>query len=286
MRMYANGVVFNSSSIFWISGILTLLLGTVSGTTRIITAAKMNHELQLRIIKDYKVTLTENVPHDFDEMMKEGHLINADLSSVKHVIVSGYKYSFSVLEEFNSHLPNGNLHNVYGLTELGDVSVDFPKFRGKDTAGQLVNGVSVKIIDEEGKRCGVGVDGEVCVKSRFRFLGYYKNEELTNEYVDSEGFFLTGDIGHMDGNGYLYIADRKKNVINHADDWIFPSEIEEVLLKSPDIKSVCIVGVPHGPIFELPAAFVVRANDSRITEDEIYKMVEGEQKLEFRKPQH
>lgn len=275
VKIYVNGIVFNSCSLFWISGMLTLLLGTICGAKRIITTENFSLEMHLRIIKQYKVTLFENVPYDLHLMLKNNLVSDKDLANVKHVIVSGYKYPFSVLQKFNSLLPNGNLHNVYGLTELGDVSIDFPHFSGKDSAGQLVNGLTVKIVDEEGNRCGINVDGEVCVKGRNKFLGYYKDEQLSKEAVDSEGFFLTGDIGHIDEYGYLYIADRKKNVINHRDDWVFPAEVEEVLLKSPDIKAVCLVGVPVEEPFEVPAAFIVRVNGSQITEEEVCKLVEG-----------
>lgn len=113
----------------------------------------------------------------------------------------------------NSYLPNGNVHIDYGATELGGVSFDYPKFTEKDAVGQLVNGVSIKIIDDQGNRCGIDVEGEICAKARFKFLGYYKNQQLTDDVLDSDGFFKTGDIGHIDKDGYLYIVDRKKHII-------------------------------------------------------------------------
>lgn len=93
------------------------------------------------------------------------------------------------------------------------MSFDYPKFTEKDTVGQLVNGAKIKIIDEKGNRCGIDVEGEICVKARFKFLGYYKNPQLTADVMDSDGFFKTGDIGHIDSDGYLYVSDRKKNII-------------------------------------------------------------------------
>lgn len=167
------------------------------------------------------------------------------------------------------------MFDFIGLTELGTVSIDFPKFSGTQTVGRLTNGVAVKIIDQTGKRCGSNVHGEICVKPRFKFLGYYKNPKLTAETIDDEGFFKTGDIGYFDNDKLLYIVDRKKNIIAGRYDWIIPSEIEEVLLKSPDIRDVCIVGVPTVPAFDVPAAVVVRSKGSKINEEEICKMVVG-----------
>lgn len=142
--------------------------------------------------------------------------------------------------------------------------------------GRLVSGYTIKIVDDQGNRCAAGVNGEICIKSRHKFLGYYKKPELTQSAMDSEGFFLTGDLGHIDPSGYLRIVDRKKHMILFADDWVSPTEIEVVLLKSMDIESVCVVGVPYDEVLELPAAVVVRKNGSQITEEDISKLVEGQ----------
>lgn len=195
------------------------------------------------------------------------------------MFVSGWKIPFSVLNEFNSFLPNGNVHNGYGLTEMAAwVTVDFPKFSENDTVGRLLNGFTVKIIDRDGIRCGIDTDGEICIKDQYEFLGYYKNDELIRETVDFEGFFLTGDIGHFDRNGNLYITDRKKDVIAY-EDWVWPFEIENILLQSDDIKAVCAVGVPYNEVIEVPAAVVERNIGSIITEENICQMVRGTYQL-------
>lgn len=172
-------------------------------------------------------------------------------------------------------MPNGSVGNAYGLTELSSVAtIDFPKFSGKDSVGRLLNGFELKIIDEDGNKCGIDTDGEICIKNSYKFLGYYKNEELTREVIDNEGFMLTGDIGHIDKDGYVYISGRKKDVIAYYFK-IAPVEIESFLLQSPDIQAVCVVGVPYNSIIELPAAVVVRSSNSKITSEAICKMVEG-----------
>lgn len=273
--MYSNGIAFNPNLFSCISNALSLLLATVGGTTRIITAENYSLELQLRIIEDYKVTVIEIDAYDVLLMLKSDLMQKCNLSSIKHVITGGCKIPFTMLQKFNSFLPNGNVHNEYGLVEVGGVSMEFPHFSGKENVGRLLNGISIKIVDDEGNRCGVGVDGEVCVKGRFKFLGYYKNKELTDAAIDSDGFFLSGDIGHMDENGYLHITDRKKEVIEYEFGWVWPSKIESILLKMPEIQSVCVVGVPFDEVAEIPAAVVERANGSQISELEICKMVEG-----------
>lgn len=273
-HIYADEIIFNPSSLFWISGLFTILMSTICGGTRVITTEKFTPQIQLRIIEEHKVTVVENQSSYLLDMLKCGLLPKTDLSCLKHLIAGGLRVPASIMEEFNSYLPNGSVNNGYGLTEIGyNISIDFPTFTGR--GGRLTNGFTVKVVDENGNRCGAGVDGEICIKGRYKFLGYCKNPKLTEAAIDEEGFFKTGDIGNMDEDGYLCILDRKKHVIDYHGDWVYPSEIEEVLLKSPEIKSVCAVGVRYDPFFELPAAVVVRANGSQITEDEVSKMVEG-----------
>lgn len=273
--MFANGIIFNPCPLYWISGLFTILVATVSGTTRIITTQKFSAEMQMRIIRKYQVTILQNDSYDMLLMIKSGILSEEALSSIQHVLGGGCKIPFTVLEEFNSYLLNGHVHNEYGSTEVGGVAFDFPRFSGKDTVGRLINGLTVKIIDESGNRCGMNVNGEICIKSRYNFRGYFKNDELTVEAIDDEGFFLTGDIGHIDKDGYLYIAARKKNVILHPNEWIFPSEIEKVLLNLAELDSVCVVGVPIDEAAEFPAAFIVRKESAQITVKQINKIVEG-----------
>lgn len=275
MSFYANGIAFNPNAQCCISGSLTLLLSTIGGATRIINTEDFSLEMEFRIIEKYRVTVVENDSYDVLSMIKSGILSKSDLSSVKHFIIGGCRIPFWMREKLNSYLANGNVHNEYGLVELGGIAMDFPFFTKKDTVGRLLNGFIIRIVDENGDICGINVTGELRVKSRYKFLGYYNNEELTKAAYDSEGFFKTGDIGHIDEDGYVYITDRKKDVIDNILGWVFPSEVEEFLIKSPEIEDVCVVGVPFDEASEVPAAVVVRANGATITEEEICKIVES-----------
>lgn len=261
--------------LFRISGLFTILMGTICGGTRVITTEEFSPEMQFRIIEEYKATIVENQSFYLLDMLKSGLLPEANLSSVRCLFVGGFKVPDSIMKEFNRYLPNGSVCNAYGLTEIGyNIAIDYPYFTGK--GGRIMNGFSVKVVDEQNKRCVDGVAGEICIKGRSKFLGYCKNQQLTDDAFDNEGYFMTGDIGRVDSQGgYLHISDRKKNVILYHNDWVFPADIEEVLLRSDGIKCACVVGVPYNEILELPAAVVIRANGSKITEQDICKMVEG-----------
>lgn len=275
MAIYANGCAFNPNALCCISGTLTILLGTIGGATRIIGTEDFSLDMEFRIIRDYKVTIVENDAYDILLMLKSDQLQRADLTSVEHWVIGGVKIPFDMRKKFNALLPNGSIHNEYGLVELGGIAMDFPGFSGKDKVGRMLDGFLIKIVDDTGNRCGVNVDGEICVKRRCKFLGYWGDKELSESVYDNEGFFKTGDIGHIDDDGFVYITDRKKDVIDYINGWVFPSEVEEVIMKLPGVDSVCVVGVPFDEASENPAAIVVRTQDSKITEDDVCKFVEG-----------
>lgn len=273
-------VMLSFSSLYWLTGWLTLLSGMINGSTRIITTKSFDPLLQMDFIEKYHVTFVLNSPHHLTTLLKCDRLRQTDLSSVKYSLVGGAKCSFHVQKEVSSCMPNGKVYAAYGLSEAaGLISLNFSD---KDAIGQLANGFSVKVIDDNGNRCDVGEDGEICFKGNYKFLGYYGNQQATDEVLDDEGFFLTADIGHFDEDGNLYIVDRKKDLIKYCGFQISPSQIEAHLIQSSDIKAVCVVGIPDdNNATELPAAIVVRCEKSNITQESVREMVAGNYERDF-----
>lgn len=258
------------------SGVLILSLGTLHGCTRIITTEPFSPELQLRLIEKYRVTFTLNATHQLALISKSDQFHKADLSSWRIQMVGGSKVPFYLKTELCARIPHGNVMVGYGLTETaGCLALDDPMVHGKDTVGRLVAGCCAKIVDDHGKRCAVNVDGEICVKTSYKILGYYNNPKSTAELFDEEGFSKTGDIGHFDEDGNLFVVDRKKELLKYCNYQISPSEIDAFLITSADIESVCVVGIPDAIATDLPAAVVVRTERSNITEKDIYNMVAG-----------
>lgn len=274
----SNDIFFYTSALYWATGLIAFLTGSLNGATRIITTKSLSPQLILHIIESYNVTVVFCSPFYLIDMLKSNLLPKTDLSRIRHLLIGGWSTPLSIIKEFESYLSDdGSVNNGYGMTELGAyIAIDFPKCSDTESVGRILHGITVKIIDKNGNRCGIDVMGEICIKDRFKCLGYLGNSEAFNQSIDSEGFLMTGDIGHIDKYGRLYIVDRKKDVIFCLKEDIFPSVVENVLLKSSDIEGACVVGVPYGPILEVPAAVVVRSTNSNIREDDIQKMVEGE----------
>lgn len=266
-------VILCFSTVYWLSGILTFLLGTLQSATRLITTESFSPELSLRMIEKYKVTSIFSVVHQIVLTLKCPAIDTTDLSSVKRWFAGGSTISIETTRTLKRYIPKATILVGYGMSELfGGIAGNFAGGEN-ESVGSLVSGARVKIVDEDGNRLNVGQDGEVCIKKEYNFAGYYGDKESTDAFYDAEGFVKTGDIGHFDQDALLYIVDRKKDILKYRSFMISPSEIENFLQNSPEIKSACVVGIKDFTSGDLPAAFVVRQDDSTISSEEISEMV-------------
>lgn len=272
----SDDILWTTSSLYWISGLSSLLLSTFYGATRIITAESISCEKYLSIMEKYKATFVLFGCSRIGPTLKCEAIDRTNFEHVRVLVLGGANIPSYIIEKFDSLLPNGHAHNAYGFTELGGIfTLDYQNFSGFNTNGHLFSGYTFKIVDDNGQRLGVKEDGEICVKHLFKFLGYYRDEALTGQVVDDEGFFHSGDIGHFNENGALCVVGRKKDLIGYPC-YISPHEIEQVLIKRPEIQTVCVVGVSNRVGYEIPAALIVRTEHSKLTEQDVWKAVAGE----------
>lgn len=268
------GVSF--STLYWISGLTMLIIGILSSATRLITTETFSGELMLRMIEKYKVTFVLSAPHQLLLALKSPEINTRDLSSVRNWVCGGTRVPPDACIKVSEYIPNVFVNAGYGMTEIGGYLTLNRPFIPRDTVGGVRSNSQIKIVDESGNRLGVGESGEICVNMDIKFKGYYGNKEATDALYDSEGFIQSGDIGHFDADGLLYVTDRKKDFLKYCNYMISPSEIEDFLIKCPDVASVCVVGITDRITGDLPAAVIVRKKGSTITEQEIGDMVEKE----------
>lgn len=211
-------IVFTTSALSWVLGLYTLFFCTLNGAVRIITTESYSPEMLLRIVEHHKVTLIRSATYVVMHILNcKSMWSKSQLSGIRALFVGGRKIPLHIIDEMNSYLQNGCVINAYGTTEISVVAIaDYSKFKGKNTVGRLLNGYTIKIIDENGNRCGIDTDGEICIRSPCKFLGYYGNKEESKKVIDNEGFFRTGDVGHIDKDGYLYIIDRSNDMIHYV----------------------------------------------------------------------
>jgi len=160
------------------------------------------------------------------------------------------------------------LREGYGLTEAAPVvtsSVGVPPRR--DSVGQVVPGVEVRVIDSDGSDILAGDSGEVLVRGDNVFVGYWNDPEATARVLDTDGWLHTGDIATVDGDGYLYLLDRAKDLIIVSGFNVFPAEVEEVLMRHPAVFEAGVIGVPHPQTGEAVRAYVVLKPGAEADED-------------------
>ncbi len=165
-----------------------------------------------------------------------------------------------------------SLREGYGLSEAAPV-VCFNPIHGVSKPGSVgppIPGVQVRICDAQDRELGGGQDGEIAVRGDNVMLGYWNQEEATAATL-RDGWLRTGDIGRFDEDGYLYITDRKKDMLLVHGNNVYPREIEEVIYQIPGVREVAVVGRPDPHHGELPIAFVVPAENASLNPQTILR---------------
>ncbi|MBR2281612.1 MAG: acyl--CoA ligase [Spirochaetales bacterium] len=185
----------------------------------------------------------------------DGHY---DLSSLRDALCGGGFIPKESIERFCRYAPNCRFHPVYGMTETAGTGTyfrghcqDYPK---ADSCGQPAANCSMRIVDDDGVELPPGKDGEICFKGPFIIDRYLGNRE---ESTFSNGWMHSGDIGHFDTDGYLYITDRKKDMINRGGEKIFSLYVESVIMGYPGIRQACVFAVRDDKYMEVPGAVLI-----------------------------
>ena len=159
---------------------------------------------------------------------------------------------------------------AWGLTEVSCVGTTAPHTETRlGSCGRGMGGAEIKVVDPDGKEAPVGERGELCIRGTCVTLGYLNKPDATKEVFDEEGWFHSGDIAVMDEDGFVYIVDRKKDMINVGGEKVFPSEVEDIMLTNPQIKDLVIIGLPDELKGEAPKAFIELKKGESATEDDI-----------------
>jgi acyl-CoA synthetase (AMP-forming)/AMP-acid ligase II len=163
------------------------------------------------------------------------------------------------------------VYDVYGLTEAspGITILNASDSMKKDgSVGKILPFVDARIVDESRNDIPAGEVGELICRGPNVMQGYHNNPEATEETLQN-GWLFTGDLARMDDEGFLYIVDRKKEMIVSGGENIYPREIEEVIIRHPSVADVAVIGIPHPKWGETVKAFVVPRQGQKIEEKEV-----------------
>ncbi len=220
-------------------------------------------------ISKYKFTAFTGVNTLFNALLNNEDFKKIDFSSLKLTLGGGMAVQKATAERWLK-VTGKPLVQAYGLTETSPAAtinpLDMTEFNG--AIGLPISSTYIKIVDDQGQSLPLKEIGEVLIKGPQVMKGYWERPEETTNVFDNEGYLRTGDMGYMDEKGFVYLVDRKKDLIIVSGFNVYPNEVEDVAATHPGILEVAAVGEDNGPAGELVKLFVVR-KDPNLTEDEI-----------------
>lgn len=245
---------------FHIYGLQVLLnLGLWRGAT-LVTMPRFELEPLLALTQQHRATRAFAVPPLVLALARDPAVDRYDLSSLR-TVMSGAAPLEADLQAACAARLGCNIIQGYGLTEASPVThavSDRPERNKHGTVGELLPNTECRIVDiARGEDLGPGEDGEVLVRGPQVMRGYLNNPEATAATLDAAGWLHTGDIGHVDENGYYSIVDRLKELIKYKGFQVPPAELEAVLRGHPAVADAAVVPMPDEACGEVPKAFVV-----------------------------
>lgn len=257
---------------FHVYGLTTVLVFSVLMQSKMILLPKFDVNMTLKAIESEKPTVFPGAPTIYIGLLNHPSIEKYDLSSIKACLSGSAPLPVEVQERFE-RITGGRLVEGYGLTETSPVTHATPvwdkRVKGSiglpwpDTEAAIVrlNGFEVEVLPPN-------EIGEIAVKGPQVMKGYWNRpEETASSFVD--GWFLTGDLGYMNEDGYFFVVDRKKDMIIAGGFNIYPREVEEVLYEHPAVQECVVVGVPDPYRGETVKAFIVTKEHAKVTEQEL-----------------
>jgi long-chain acyl-CoA synthetase len=230
----------------------------------------------LEIIQRDQVNVFEGVPTMYGAMLHHDGADGFDTSTLKVCASGGSAMPVELMRAFEEKFGCKVLEG-YGLSETSPIaSFNHPdKERKPGSIGTPVDGVEMKVVDDDGRDCEQGDVGEIVIRGHNVMKGYWNKPDATEESI-RDGWFHSGDMAKVDEDGYFFIVDRKKDMIIRGGYNVYPREIEEVLYEHPAVREAAVVGIPHDTHGEEVAAAVALKDGQEATAEELRDFVKGQ----------
>ncbi len=251
---------------FHITGLVYLVLGNVYEGATAVLLPRWDRELAARLIARHRISHWTCIPTMIVDLMASPALDSFDLSSLRNLSGGGAAMPQAVAERLRERF-GLTFAEGYGLTETAAPSHANPPERAKlQCLGMPIFGVDSRIVDPETLQpLPPGQTGEIVTHGPMVFQGYWGHPEATRAAfveIDGKRFFRTGDLGHMDEEGYFFITDRLKRMINASGFKVWPSEVELMLYRCPGVQEACVIAARDAYRGETVKAVVVRRPDA------------------------
>jgi acyl-CoA synthetase (AMP-forming)/AMP-acid ligase II len=252
-------VALLSVPFFHVTGAVPLMLTSLAIARTMVLMPKWDAGEALRLIERHKVTYFLGVPTMSLELLVHPERDNFDLSSLTDLGAGGAPRPAAHVERMRREMGAAQPALGYGLTETNATGCSnfWTNYAEKpESTGRAQPFVEVAIMDDARAPVPTGAHGEVALRSAANMRGYWRNEAATRAAVTEDGWFLTGDIGYLDEDGYLFIVDRKKDIIIRGGENISCQEVEAAIYAHPAVAEACVFGLADERLGEVPGAVV------------------------------
>ncbi|MFC5475016.1 AMP-binding protein [Paraherbaspirillum soli] len=235
----------------------------------------------LQAVQEERCTGLHGVPTMFIAELDHPRFAEFDLSSLRTGIMAGSPCPIEVMKRVVRDMHLEQITIAYGMTETSPVScqsmTDTPLDKRVSTVGRVHPHLQVKIVDaDSGQIVPIGSTGELCTHGYSVMHGYWGDEEKTREAIDADGWMHTGDLATMDGEGYVNIVGRIKDLVIRGGENIYPREIEEFLYRHPAIQDVQVVGVPDPKYGEELCAWIILRPGQTLNDEALREFCKGQ----------
>lgn len=266
-RMRPESISLHAGSLVFNGAFLTLMPSMFLGGTYVLES-HFEPASFLQAVAREQVTHIMLVPSQALALLNSPHFTPQVLRSLEMFCTVGAPLHREHKEKLNSILP-GRLYELYGLTEGFMTILDSRDYAAKMTSvGTPPPFFEMRIINEQGQEAAAGEVGEIAGRSPMLMQGYYKRPDLTREAI-VKGWLHSGDLGYVDDDGFLYLVDRKKDLIISGGANVFPKDIEEIIVRHPAVREAAVFGVPSEKWGETPVAAVILRQPGTLTAEEL-----------------
>jgi 4-coumarate--CoA ligase len=274
VRLDSDDVVMAVLPFFHIYGMQVLMNTGLRAGATVVTMPRFDLEQFLRLHQEHGITRSFVAPPIVVALAKHPLVDQFDVSHVRQVFSGAAPLSAELAAEAGARL-GCEVVQGYGMTEMSPVSHLTPLGGLKlGSVGVTAPNTETRIVDPiSGESLGVDADGEVWVRGPQVMKGYLNNEQATRDTLDDDGWLHTGDIGHIDADGHLFIVDRLKELIKYKGFQVPPAELEAVLLTHPAVADAAVIGLPDEEAGEIPVAYVVLKDGHDVTTEQIQAFV-------------
>lgn len=272
LALSGSDVVFGLNTLFNVFGLSTGVLGTMMAGGTLVLQDHDDTVQALELVEREKVTVYHGVPTNFVLALRAEERAEMDLSSLRTGIVAGAPAPEELVAWARRELVP-DLRIGYGLTETSEtVALTLggdPPGKSLTTVGRPLPGVDIRVLDVDGSVLPVESVGEIAVRGPCVMQGYYRQPGETALAFTRDGYFLTGDLGMLDEEGYLHVLGRRKEMIIRGGFNVYPREVEDRLHAHPAVLDVAVVGLPDEILGEVSCACIVPVEGAIVTGEEI-----------------